>query len=139
MANIVELREMSDNELEEMLENDREEIFNLRFQLASARLEDVSRIRYVRREIAQLETVLRMRELAVDTALDQAQVQEVVEGKEWDAEAHFVYEDSAWRVDFTDENEDELITISVDLNSKRTKSRRARRDLRKQNAQYRKV
>jgi large subunit ribosomal protein L29 len=130
MANIVELREMSDNELEEMLENDREEIFNLRFQLASARLEDVSRIRYVRREIAQLETVLRMRELAVDTALDQAQVQEVVEGKEWDAEAHFVYEDSAWRVDFTDENEDELITISVDLNSKRTKSRRARRDLR---------
>jgi large subunit ribosomal protein L29 len=130
MANIVELREMSDDELEEMLENDREEIFNLRFQLASARLEDVSRIRHVRREIAQLETVLRMRELAVDTALEQPQVQEVVEGKEWDAEAHFVYEDSAWRVDFTDENDDELITASVDLNSKRTKSRRARRDLR---------
>jgi len=130
MANIVELREMSDSELDEMLENDREEIFNLRFQLASARLEDVSRIRIVRREIAQLETVLRMRELAVDTALDQPQVQEVVEGKDWDAEAHFVYEDSAWRVDFTDENDDELITTSVDLNSKRTKSRRARRELR---------
>jgi len=130
MANIVELREMTDDELEEMLENDREEIFNLRFQLASARLEDVSRIRTVRREIAQLETVLRMRELAVDTALDQPQVQEVVEGKDWDAEAHFVYEDSAWRVDFTDENDDELITTSVDLNSKRTKSRRARRELR---------
>ena len=130
MANIVELREMTDDELEEMLENDREEIFNLRFQLASARLEDVSRIRTVRREIAQLETVLRMRELAVDTALDQPQVQEVVEGKDWDAEAHFVYEDSAWRVDFTDENDDELITTSVDLNSKRIKSRRARQELR---------
>jgi hypothetical protein len=71
-----------------------------------------------------------MRELAVDTALDQPQVQEVVEGKDWDAEAHFVYEDSAWRVDFTDENDDELITTSVDLNSKRTKSRRTRRELR---------
>ncbi len=128
MANIVELREMADDELEEMLENDREEIFNLRFQLASARLEDVSRIRHVRREIAQLETVLRMRELAVDSALDQPQVQEVVEGKEWDAEAHFVYEDSAWHVNFTDENDDELISTSVDLNSKRTMSRSARRD-----------
>ncbi len=128
MANIVELREMTDDELEEMLENDREEIFNLRFQLASARLEDVSRIRHVRREIAQLETVLRMRELAVDSALYQPQVQEVVEGKEWEAEAHFVYEDSAWRVDFIDENDDELISTSVDLNSKRTMSRRARRD-----------
>jgi large subunit ribosomal protein L29 len=128
MANIVELREMADDELEEMLENDREEIFNLRFQLASARLEDVSRIRHVRREIAQLETVLRMRELAVDSALDQPQVQEVVEGKEWDAVAHFVYEDSTWHVDFTDENDDELISTSVDLNSKRTMSRSARRD-----------
>ncbi len=127
MANIVELREMADDELEEMLENDREEIFNLRFQLASARLEDVSRIRRVRREIAQLETVLRMRELAVDSALEQPQVQEVVEGKEWDAEAHFVYEDSAWHVNFTDENDDELISTSVDLNSKRTMSRSARR------------
>lgn len=130
MANIVELRDMTDDELEEMLENDREEIFNLRFQLASARLEDVSRIRHVRREIAQLETVLRMRELAVETALEQPQVQEAVDGKGWDADAHFVYEESAWHVDFSDENEDELISTSVDLNRKRMRSRKERRNRR---------
>ena len=37
MLNIVELREMSDDRLEEMVENAREEMFNLRFQKASAR------------------------------------------------------------------------------------------------------
>ena len=51
MASIVELRDTSEDELEEMLENAREELFNLRFQHASARLEDFSRLRKVRREI----------------------------------------------------------------------------------------
>lgn len=126
MASIVELRDMSFADIEEMLENDREEIFNLRFQLASARLEDVSRIRHIRREIAQLETVLRMRELAVERALEQPHVKEAVEDAEWDADAHFIYEDSAWRVDFVDEDENELISTSVDLNKKRKMSRRQR-------------
>ena len=126
MASIVELREMPFGDIEEMLENAREEIFNLRFQLASARLEDVSRIRHIRREIAQLETVLRMRELAIDRALEQPKVKEAVEDLEWDADAHFIYEDSAWRVDFIDEDENELISASVDLNKKRKRSRRQR-------------
>lgn len=131
MASIVELRDKSFNEVEEMLENAREEIFNLRFQLASARLEDVSRIRHIRREIAQLETVLRMRELAIDTALEKPEIIEAVEGHEWDADAHFVYEDSAWRVEFIDENDDELIATSVDLNKKKKSSRRQRSKVKK--------
>ena len=45
---------MSDK-LEEMLENAREEMFNLRFRNASAQLEDYSRLKAVRREIAQIE------------------------------------------------------------------------------------
>ncbi len=40
----------------------REEMFNLRFQQATAQLENHSRVKIVRREIAQIETVLHMRQ-----------------------------------------------------------------------------
>jgi large subunit ribosomal protein L29 len=126
MASIVELRDKDNEELEEMLENDREEMFNLRFQLASARLEDVSRVRFVRREIAQLETVLRMRELAIDRALDMAEVNKAIEDTNWQATARFVYEDSAWLVEFADDNDDEVYSTLVDLNKKRMKGRKTR-------------
>jgi large subunit ribosomal protein L29 len=66
MASIVELRDMSDEKLEELLDNAREEMFNLRFQHASARLDDLSQLKRVRRDIAQLETVLHQRDLAVE-------------------------------------------------------------------------
>ncbi len=45
MASIVELRDLSDEKLEEKLENAREEMFNLRFQHASARLDDLSQLK----------------------------------------------------------------------------------------------
>ena len=127
MASIVELRETSEEELEEMLENAREELFNLRFQHASARLEDFSRLRKVRREIAQLETVLHMRDLAIEEAAQQPAVAELLEGKDWYAEAHFDYEESAWTVEFNDDNDDELASAMVNLNVKKNKGRRARR------------
>ena len=127
MANIVELRDMSDEKLEEMLENAREEMFNLRFQHASARLSDMSRIRKVRREIAQLETTLHLRDLAIAEAAKQPQVAEAIEGETWNAEAHFSYEDSAWQVAFFDENDDDLVTTLVDLNKKKSKGRRSRK------------
>lgn len=126
MASIVKLRETSEDELEEMLENAREELFNLRFQHASARLEDYSRLRKVRREIAQLETVLHMRDLAIEKAAQQPDVAELLDGKEWHAEAHFDYEESAWMVDFSDDD-DELASASVNLNVKGSRGRRARR------------
>ncbi len=126
MANIVELREMSDEKLEEMLENAREELFNLRFQHASARLDDMSRLRKVGREIAQLETVLRMRELAIDTAAELPEISPVLEDKEWNAQAYFSYEDSAWKVEFLDDADEELATTFVNLNHKRDGRRRAK-------------
>jgi len=93
MLSIVELRDMSDEKLAEMLENTREEIFNLRFQQASARLDDLSQIKRARREIAQLETVLNQRDLAVRAALEQPEVSSVIEGQDdWSAEVHFSYE-----------------------------------------------
>lgn len=126
MAKIVELRGMSKQKLEEMLENNREEIFNLRFQKAGARLEDYTRIRAVRREIAQIETVLRMRQLAIDTAVALPEIAAALSGKEWQATAAFNYEDSAWRVDFAESGGRQVATALVDLNKKRPTGRRAR-------------
>ena len=120
MANIVELREMSDNKLEEMLENAREEMFNLRFQQASARLEDYSRLKHVRREIAQLETVLGTRQLAVEAAAAQPDVARTLADKYWEATARFHYPDSAWQVEFVDENGNKLASAMVDLNKKQS-------------------
>lgn len=127
MASIVELRQMSDDKLAEMLENAREEMFNLRFQHASARLDDVSRLKQVRREIAQLETVLHMRDLAVEAALAEPEIAEALEGSDWTADVHFNYEDSAWSVDFVDSKKRTLVSTLVDLNRKVKKGRRARR------------
>ena len=126
MANIVELRDMDDDQLVAMLSNSREELFNLRFQHASARLSDVSRLRVVKREIAQLEEVLHKRQLAIEVATKYPDVISAIQDQDWFAEARFSYEDSAWEVTFFDENEDELIRTLVDLNKKRSKGRRAR-------------
>ena len=61
-----QLRNIESEELEEMLEEAKEEYFNLRFQLASGQLEDSSRIRIVRRDIARIKTIVRQRELAAE-------------------------------------------------------------------------
>lgn len=127
MANIVELREMNGEKLREMLANAREEMFNLRFQQASARLEDTSRIRHVRREIAQLETVLHMRQLAKNEAAAIPEIADILADEEWRATARFRYEDSAWLVEFFDENNDELANALVNLNKAQPKERKARR------------
>jgi large subunit ribosomal protein L29 len=118
MANIVELREMSGDKLVEMLENAREEMFNLRFQKAAAQLENTTRLRQLRREIAQLQTVLHMRQLAKDVALEQPEIAAALSDKKWTATARFSYEDTAWRVEFIDENRNEIATALVNLNKK---------------------
>ena len=127
MASIVELREMSDEALDELMEHAREEMFNLRFQNASARLADPSRIRAVRRELAQTKTVLNMRKLAIEAAVNQPDIGSVITSKEWSATAHFNYEESAWFVEFVDEDDNELTSTYINLNKKRVKGRRVRR------------
>lgn len=127
MASIVELREMSDDKLEELLEKAREDQFFLRFQKASARLENYARLKQVRREIAQLETVLRMRGLATDAAVTEPAIAEALSDvKGWQANARFVYEDSAWQVNFVDSEGDEVASAMVNLNQKQASSRRKR-------------
>jgi large subunit ribosomal protein L29 len=58
-----ELRVLTDEELTKKLTEVREELFNLRFQMSAAQLENPKRIRWVRREIARIETIRREREL----------------------------------------------------------------------------
>ena len=54
MATIQELRDLGDEELFERLESDKEELFNLRFQLATGQLDNPMRIKDVRHEIARI-------------------------------------------------------------------------------------
>lgn len=126
MANIVELREMSDDKLSQMLENAREEMFNLRFQKATAQLENTARLKIVRREIAQLETVLGMSQLATETAVAHPEIASALANKTWQANVHFVYEESAWDVQFVDEDGNKLASALVNLNRKQPRGRRAR-------------
>ncbi|HEY5579034.1 MAG TPA: 50S ribosomal protein L29 [Acidimicrobiia bacterium] len=59
-----ELRELSPRQLEERLAEVREELFNLRFQLATNQLDNTARLHQVRRDIARLRTAIREQELA---------------------------------------------------------------------------
>ena len=60
-----ELREMTDEELKDKLREAKEELFNLRFQMATGQLTNNRRLRVVRQEIARVYTVLRERELGL--------------------------------------------------------------------------
>lgn len=58
-----EIRELSDEELTRKVDDLKDELFKLRFQLATGQLENPMRIREVRHSIAQVKTVIREREL----------------------------------------------------------------------------
>jgi large subunit ribosomal protein L29 len=60
-----ELRDLSVDESQTKLKELQEELFNLRFQLATGQIENVGRIRTVRRDIARLKTIQRERQLAL--------------------------------------------------------------------------
>ena len=59
-----ELRELTEEELQLKLKDLKEELFNLRFQLAVNQLENSSRIGAVKKDIARVSTILRQRELS---------------------------------------------------------------------------
>lgn len=60
-----ELRELTDIDLTDKLRESKEELFNLRFQVATGQLANNRRLRVVRQEIARVYTVLRERELGL--------------------------------------------------------------------------
>jgi large subunit ribosomal protein L29 len=65
-----ELRELSDTDLVDRLKESKEELFNLRFQMATGQLDNNRRLRTVRREIARIYTVMRERELGLASGPD---------------------------------------------------------------------
>ncbi|PZH94451.1 50S ribosomal protein L29 [Staphylococcus aureus] len=58
-----EIRDLTTSEIEEQIKSSKEELFNLRFQLATGQLEETARSRTVRKTIARLKTVAREREI----------------------------------------------------------------------------
>jgi len=60
-----QIRVLSDEELLKKIEEAHEELFNLRFRLATRQLANHREIPRVRRKIARMKTILRERELAI--------------------------------------------------------------------------
>jgi len=58
-----EIREMSDDQIEFALKENQQELFRLRFQSASERLDAPSHLRKLRREIARIKTIQHERKL----------------------------------------------------------------------------
>jgi large subunit ribosomal protein L29 len=65
MTKAGDFRELNDGELANKLREAKEELFNLRFQLATGELEDSSRIAVLRKDVARCRTLLREREIAL--------------------------------------------------------------------------
>jgi large subunit ribosomal protein L29 len=63
-----EIREMTMDELQKQLVSLKEELFNLRFQLATGQLDNPMRVRDVRKSIARVKTVLHEQELKAGQA-----------------------------------------------------------------------
>jgi large subunit ribosomal protein L29 len=57
-------RTMSVDQIREELETARQNLFNLRFQWATAQIRDHNLMKAARRDIARLETILRARQIA---------------------------------------------------------------------------
>ncbi|WP_062349829.1 50S ribosomal protein L29 [Bacillus kwashiorkori] len=61
-----EVRDLTTAEIEQKIKSLKEELFNLRFQLATGQLENTARIREVRKSIARMKTVIREREIGIN-------------------------------------------------------------------------
>ncbi|HEY4993000.1 MAG TPA: 50S ribosomal protein L29 [Nakamurella sp.] len=66
-----ELRELGTDELVLRLRESKEELFNLRFQMATGQMDNNRRLRTVRHDIARIYTVMRERELGLSTGPDE--------------------------------------------------------------------
>ena len=70
MARSKALTDLGDTDLLERLADSKEELFNLRFQHATGQLDNPSRLKIVKRDIARVLTELRAREIADAEALE---------------------------------------------------------------------
>jgi large subunit ribosomal protein L29 len=63
-SDIKDLRELTVPELQQKARETKEQLFNLRFQLRTGHLSDFSRVKAVKREYAQIQTVISEKRLA---------------------------------------------------------------------------
>jgi large subunit ribosomal protein L29 len=66
-----ELRELGQDELVLRLREAKQELFNLRFQLATGQMDNNRRLRTVKHDIARIYTVMRERELGLSVGPDE--------------------------------------------------------------------
>ena len=67
-----DLRDLSYDQLSEKLAEAKEELFNLRFQMATNQLDNSARLSQVRREVARIATVIREQEIEAWRAAQEA-------------------------------------------------------------------
>ncbi|HIW58015.1 MAG TPA: 50S ribosomal protein L29 [Firmicutes bacterium] len=67
---IQEIRDLSTQEIEDRIKDLKEELFNLRFQNATNQLDNPMRMASVKKEIARAKTVLKEKELGLNTNLN---------------------------------------------------------------------
>lgn len=67
---INEIRDLSEQELVDKINSLKEELFNLRFQNATNQLENPMRIAAVKKDIAKAKTVLKEKELGINTSVN---------------------------------------------------------------------
>ncbi len=79
MARKTNWQNLSDADLIEQLDEAKEEVFKLRFQIVTGRLDNTARLKQVKKEVARAMTELRMREIQAAEALE-AQMQEAGSG-----------------------------------------------------------
>jgi large subunit ribosomal protein L29 len=72
-VSVNDLRELGDEELVLRLRESKEELFNLRFQMATGQLQNNRRLRVVRKDIARIYTIMRERELGLTVSPDEAE------------------------------------------------------------------
>ena len=63
-----EMRQLSPEELAQRLNDSKDDLFRLRFQLISGQLQNYRRVKEARREIARIKTITRERELQSNQA-----------------------------------------------------------------------
>ena len=66
------VRDLPDDALVQQLADAKQELFQLRFQLATGQQENTARLGEVKKHVARINTVLREREIAAAEALEKA-------------------------------------------------------------------
>ena len=79
MARKANWQNLSDTDLIERLDEAKDEVFKLRFQIVTGRLDNTARLKEAKKEVARAMTELRMREIQAAEALE-AQFEEAGNG-----------------------------------------------------------